>query len=123
MDWASSDPVTRRGGQHRAIGDIARRAARGEITAAQAAALTARLREQQAERLYRAALDTATASARPVQVRLIGARADVAAVLSVLDDATTLTDVSDPRPARLGVGLVRVYATAVRRFPLTGGMR
>ncbi|MEV4418181.1 hypothetical protein [Catellatospora sp. NPDC049609] len=40
----------------RAIGDIARRAARGELSAAQAAVLIARLRSAQRTHLYRAAL-------------------------------------------------------------------
>ncbi|BCJ71210.1 hypothetical protein CS0771_07540 [Catellatospora sp. IY07-71] len=113
-------PRTRTG---RAIGDIARQQARGEITTEQAAALTEALRDRQRQALYRAALDTAARPARPVQVRLIGTRADVAAVLVALDEVTTLTAVSDPRPARGDAGLVRVYATAARRFPLSGGGR
>jgi hypothetical protein len=59
-----------------------------------------------------------------VQIRLIGTRVDVAAILRLLDDAATLTDVSDPRPShskqRPGV---LVYATVSRTFPLTGGTR
>ncbi|GAA1608818.1 hypothetical protein ACFQY4_46120 [Catellatospora bangladeshensis] len=105
----------------RAIGEIARRAGRGDLTAEQAAALTARLREQQRQAMYRAALDVV--AARPVQVRLIGARADVAAVLTALDTVTTLTGVSDPAPARRAPGNVRVYATTLRRRPMTGGTR
>ncbi|MEV4417778.1 hypothetical protein [Catellatospora sp. NPDC049609] len=107
----------------RAIGEIARRAARGDLTAEQAAALTARLREQQRQAMYRAALDAVERPARPVQVRLIGARADVASVLAALDAAMTLTDVSDPAPARREPGAVRVCATALRRRPMTGGAR
>ncbi|MFG1785839.1 hypothetical protein ACGFIU_25685 [Rhodococcus oryzae] len=107
----------------RAIGDIARAVARGELTAAQAAALTARLRDQQQQAMYRTALDAAAGPARPVQVRLIGPRADVAAVLTALDAVTTLTDVTDPTPARRTGGAVLVYATALRRRPITGGAR
>ncbi|MFC7243689.1 hypothetical protein ACFQO7_14515 [Catellatospora aurea] len=112
-------PRTRVG---RAIGDITRRAARGELSAAQAAALIARLRAGQRHDLYRAALDSLAAPGEPVQVRLIGPTADVANLLTVLDDATTLTGVSDPYPTSRP-GVVRVYATAERRHPLTGGSK
>lgn len=105
----------------RAIAEVRRAAARGELTAEQAAALVAALRERQQHAVWRAALDTAAAD--PVQVRLIGYRPAVANVLTALDAVTTLTDVSDPIPARAGVGLVRVYATAERRHPLTGGIQ
>ncbi|MFC7245163.1 hypothetical protein ACFQO7_22025 [Catellatospora aurea] len=106
----------------RAIGEIARRAARGELTSEQAAALTARIRSGQRDALYRAALDTAAAPAEPVQVRLIGRTADVASLLTVLDDTTALSAVSDPYPTSRP-GVVRVYATAERRHPLSGGLK
>lgn len=61
---------------------------------------------------------------RPVSVRLIGARADVAALLRLLDDTTTLTEVTDPRPSNSSKfpGFL-VYATVTRRYPLTGGTK
>ncbi|GIG03157.1 hypothetical protein [Catellatospora citrea] len=112
-------PRTRAG---RAIGDIARAVARGELTAAQAAALTARIRAGQRQALYRAALDTLAAPGEPVQVRLIGRTGDVANLLTVLDETTALTGVSDPYPTSRP-GVVRVYATAERRHPLIGGSK
>ncbi|GIG01275.1 hypothetical protein [Catellatospora citrea] len=106
----------------RAIGEISRARSRGEVTAEQAAALTRALRNQQRDALYRAALDTAAAPGDPVRVRLIGRTGDVANLLTVLDDAVTLSGVSEPYPTSRP-GVVRVYATAERRFPLTGGSR
>lgn len=106
----------------RAIGEIARRRSRGELTAGQANALTARLRDMQREAMYRTALDAAAVPGHPVELRLIGGYADVANLLTVLDEATTLIEVSDPYPSRRA-GQVRVYATCVRRHPLTGGGR
>ncbi|GIG03268.1 hypothetical protein [Catellatospora citrea] len=105
----------------RAIAEVRRAAARGELTAEQAAALVAALHERQQHAVWRAALDTAATD--PVRVRLIGQRPAVANVLTALDAVTALTDVSDPIPARAGFGLVHVYATAERRHPLTGGIR
>ncbi|MEV4418247.1 hypothetical protein [Catellatospora sp. NPDC049609] len=57
-----------------------------------------------------------------MQVRLVGRTGDVAGLLAVLDGTTNLTDVSDPYPTSRP-GVVRVYATAERRHPLTGGIR
>ncbi|BCJ71649.1 hypothetical protein CS0771_11930 [Catellatospora sp. IY07-71] len=57
----------------------------------------------------------------PVQLRLLGDLHAVATTLAVLDQVLTLTNVSQPEPARRGT--VRVYATATRRTPLTGGPR
>ncbi|MEV4415066.1 hypothetical protein [Catellatospora sp. NPDC049609] len=105
----------------RAIGEVARRRNRGELTAEQAAALTARLRDMQRDAMYRTALDAADPG-HPVQLRLIGGYADVANLLTVLDEATTLVEVSDPYRTRRA-GQVRVYATCVRRHPLSGGAR
>ncbi|MDI1464308.1 hypothetical protein QEZ54_25380 [Catellatospora sp. KI3] len=55
----------------------------------------------------------------PVALVLTGARHDVAAFLHLLEQVTTLTDVSDPMPS--GAYDVRVTATVRRTFPLTGG--
>ncbi|GAB4050199.1 hypothetical protein [Catellatospora paridis] len=112
-------PRTRAG---RALGDIARSVARGELTPGQAAAMSARLRAGQRQALYRAALDTLGEQHEPVKVRLTGCTPDVADLLNVLDEVTTLTDVSDPYPTSRP-GVVRVYATAERRHPLTGGSK
>lgn len=71
----------------------------------------------------RAAPSAMGRAGRPVAVRLIGDRADVAAVLAALEAVTTLTDVSDPRPAHRQPGNVRVYATVARRRPISGGGR
>ncbi|MEU7827331.1 hypothetical protein [Catellatospora sp. NPDC049133] len=105
----------------RAIGEVARRRSRGELTAEQANALTARLRDMQREAMYRTALDAADPGQK-VELRLIGGYADVANLLTVLDETTTLIEVSDPYPSRRA-GQVRVYATCARRHPLTGGGR
>ncbi|MFC7246056.1 hypothetical protein ACFQO7_26565 [Catellatospora aurea] len=106
----------------RAIGEVARRRNRGELTDPQASALTARLRDMQREAMYRTALDTDADPGHPVELRLIGGYADVVGLLTVLDEATTLIEVSDPFPTRRAWH-VRVYATCVRRYPLSRGAR
>ena len=58
-----------------------------------------------------------------MRVRLLGHHVEVANLLTVLDEVTTLTDVSDPYTDLTRPGLVRVYAKAARLFPLSGGGR
>ncbi|MDI1466280.1 hypothetical protein QEZ54_35415 [Catellatospora sp. KI3] len=55
----------------------------------------------------------------PVAVTLVGARHDVVAFLHLLEQVSSLADVSDPIPS--GAYDVRVTATVRRTFPLTGG--
>ncbi|WP_191837879.1 hypothetical protein [Catellatospora chokoriensis] len=61
------------------------------------------------------------APAEPVLMTLVGSRAAVGRLVAVLDEAVSLSDVSDPMP--YGVYDVRVTAIVSRRYPLAGGPR
>ncbi|WP_117209450.1 hypothetical protein [Allorhizocola rhizosphaerae] len=56
---------------------------------------------------------------RPVEFRLVGSRASVAAYLRMLERFFSLTGVSEPEPAP--DDKVRVYGTMHRPYRLTGG--
>jgi len=58
----------------------------------------------------------------PVQIRIVGEPEAVASMVALLMAATEVDTVTHPIRSRTP-GHVRVYVTASRRFPLTGGLR